>query len=126
MLILNFSHPITSEQQEQIQELTSKEITEIIDIPAKFDNDKPYPEQVRSLLDPLGIESKQWQTVPIVINPPSYNFAAVTLLAELHGRTGHFLPVIRIRPVPDSTPVRYEIAEIIDLHNVRNQARQKR
>jgi hypothetical protein len=128
MLILNFSHPITKKQRQQLQEMTGEEINEgnIIDIKAHFNNEESYPEQVCALLEPLGITPEQWQTVPMMINPPSYNFAAVTLIAELHGRCGYFLPVIRIRPVPDSTPTRYEVAEIINLKDVRDAARQSR
>jgi len=110
----------------QIEALTGKKITEIIDIPTQFNNDEPYPKQVLDLLAPLGINAEEWQTVPFLINPPSYNFGAVTLLAELHGRTGHFLPVIRVRPVPNSTPRRFEVAEIINLQTVRDLARQSR
>ena len=61
-----------------------------------------------------------------MINPPSYNFGAATLIAELHGRTGYFLPIIRIRPEPDSTPRRFEVAEIINLQAVRDEARESR
>ena len=47
-------------------------------------------------------------------------------LAELHGRMGYYPPVVRLRPVPDSLPPRYEVAEILNLQAVRDDARRKR
>ncbi len=53
-------------------------------------------------------------------------FCRPTLLAELHGRMGYFPAIVRIRPVVDSLPPRYEVAEIINLQNVRETARRFR
>ncbi len=47
-------------------------------------------------------------------------------MAELHGRTGHFPASIRIRPVSEVTPPRYEVAEVINLQQVRENAREQR
>ena len=58
--------------------------------------------------------------------PPALNFAAVTLIAHLHGRMGYFPPIVRTRPVPDALPPRFEVAEIINLQDVRQRARRKR
>lgn len=64
--------------------------------------------------------------MPVLLFPPTYNFAAMTLLAELHGRMGYFPAILRIRPVSESLPPRYEVAEIIKLQEVRAEARTKR
>ncbi len=96
------------------------------DIPAHFDNAQPFPEQIRRLADDIGLTSEEWQTLPILLVPPAYNFAAMTLLAELHGRMGYFPAIVRIRPILDSLPPRYEVAEIINLQNVRETARRLR
>jgi len=48
---------------------------------------------------------------------------AVTLLAYLHGLMGYFPAVIRLRPVEGSTPPQYEVAEVINLQAVREEAR---
>jgi hypothetical protein len=50
----------------------------------------------------------------------------VTLLAELHGRMGHFPAVLRLRPVPDSNPPQFEVAEVINLQEVRDETRKRR
>jgi hypothetical protein len=52
--------------------------------------------------------------------------AAFVLLAELHGRIGHFPALIRLRPLPGSTPTTYEVAELINLQAIREDARRRR
>lgn len=126
MLLINLSHPLTDDQRVQIETLTGEPTTEVRHIPAHFDNAQTYPEQIRALVDEIGLTPEEWQTTPILLNPPSYNFAALALLAELHGRMGYFPAIIRIRPLPDSTPPRYDVAEIINLQAMRDAAREKR
>ncbi|OQA39911.1 MAG: hypothetical protein BWY52_03004 [Chloroflexi bacterium ADurb.Bin325] len=58
--------------------------------------------------------------------PPSLNFIAVALLAELHGRMGYFPTCVRLRPVAGSTPPRFEVAELLPLNEVREAARRRR
>ena len=48
------------------------------------------------------------------------------MLAELHGRLGYFPPVLRLRPVEGALPPRFEVAEILNLQDVRDAARAKR
>jgi hypothetical protein len=79
-----------------------------------------------ALVDSVDLAPSDWQTQPLLVVPPSLNFIAVTLLAELHGRMGYFPPVVRLRPVAGSTPTRYEVAEIINLQQVRDEARSRR
>jgi len=74
----------------------------------------------------VGLSPVEWQTLPFLINPPSLNVIAVTLIAELHGRMGHFPAIVRLRPVADSVPTRYEVAEVINLQAVRDTARSQR
>ncbi|MCS7301391.1 MAG: CRISPR-associated protein Csx15 [Fimbriimonadales bacterium] len=51
---------------------------------------------------------------------------AATLLAELHGRMGYFPPVLRLRPVEGAVPPRFEVAEILNLQQIRDTARSQR
>jgi hypothetical protein len=62
----------------------------------------------------------------LLINPPSLSAIAVLVLAELHGRMGYFPSIIRLRPVPGSMPPQFEVAEILNLHSVREKARLER
>ncbi|MGQ9628541.1 MAG: CRISPR-associated protein Csx15 [Anaerolineae bacterium] len=126
MILLNFSHPLTSEQLAQIEELTGQKVAEVRHVPIQFDHQRPFAPQVKELAEACELTSEEWQTRPILIVPPSLNFIACVLLAELHGRMGYFPPIVRLRPVEGSIPARYEVAEIINLQEVRDKARARR
>jgi len=81
---------------------------------------------VRELADSMGLTSAEWQQAPLLVNPPALSAVAVTLLAELHGRMGYFPPAVRLCPVEDALPPRYQVAEIINLQQQRNDARRQR
>lgn len=126
MLLLNFSHPLTSEHLQQIEALTGQKVERVIEVPSQIDPQQPLLPQVIALADQTKLSPKEWQTLPLLINPPSLNFIAITLLAELHGRCGYFPTHLRMRPVAQSIPPRYEVAELLDLQAVRDKARLRR
>jgi hypothetical protein len=126
MHLLNFAHPLTDEQQQQIEQLADRPIDRIIDLPTQIDTGQPLGPQVVALADRAGLSPRDWQTLPLLINPPALNYIAVTLLAELHGRCGYFPACVRLQPVPDSVPPRYEVVEILDLQKMRDEARKRR
>jgi hypothetical protein len=78
------------------------------------------------MADQVGLSPAEWQMLPILVNPPSLNFIAVALLAELHGRCGYFPTHLRLRPVQGSMPPQYEVAEVLDLQATRDAARRRR
>ena len=98
----------------------------VIAVKTQFDNNCPFAEQVEELVSSVGLSPQEWQTSPIVIHPPALNFIAVTLLAYLHGLMGYFPAVIRLRPVGGGVSPRYEVAEVINLQEVRDKARKVR
>ncbi|MEZ4522953.1 MAG: CRISPR-associated protein Csx15 [Thermomicrobiales bacterium] len=118
MIIINFSHPLTDDQLQAIERAGGESIQRVIAAPAHFHEDEPYLDQIRDLVRHVGLSSHQWQTEPILINPPAYAPIAVSLQTYLHGLAGGFLPVIRLRPVLDSPVRRYEFAEILDLQGL--------
>ncbi|RLE28551.1 hypothetical protein DRJ27_05885 [Candidatus Acetothermia bacterium] len=126
MIVLNFAHPLTEEQILRLEEITGEKVEEIREFKVSFDNAKPFAEQVKELVDGCDMTPMDWQTKRILIVPPSLNFIAVTLIAELHGRMGYFPPIVRIRPVEGAVPPKFEVAEIIDLQAVRDRARKER
>jgi hypothetical protein len=126
MLLLNFAHPITPDQLAAIEALTGQAVARIIDIPSQVDVQQPLGPQVTAMADAAGLTSVQWQTEPLLVNPPALNFSAAALLAELHGRMGYFPPLVRLRPLAGSLPRRFEVAEIMDLQSLREAARQLR
>ncbi|MBV9230779.1 MAG: hypothetical protein JOZ18_15835, partial [Chloroflexi bacterium] len=88
MLVLNFSHPLTSEHKTQIEALAGRPIDEIRIIPVQIDQVKPLEPQIVAIVDAAQLSSEEWQTRSLLINPPGYAPAAFMLLAELHGRIG--------------------------------------
>jgi len=126
MIIVNFTHPLTDAQLAQIAALTKAEPARVIQAMAQFDDQQPYAAQAADLVAQVDLSPEEWQTTPILVVPPALNFIAALVLAELHGRMGYFPAVVRLRPVPDAVPRRYEVAEILDLQGVRDAARHAR
>lgn len=126
MILLNFSHPLTPEQKAQIEAITKNPLETVIALPIHFDQDKPFLPQLREILKAVTFTPEEWQTAPIIVNLPSYNYIAALTLAELHGRMGYFPPILRLKPVEGAIPPRFEVAEIINLQAVRDEARRLR
>ncbi len=126
MILLNYSHPLTPAQKSQVEALTGQPVEQVIDQPVQFDPDQPFQPQLLALMARLPLDALTLQTAQIVVNPPSLNFITALLLAELHGRMGYFPPVLRLRPVANSLPPRYEAAEVLNLQAVRDGARTTR
>ena len=125
MLILNFTHPLTDDQKAQIKALAGAHIEEIRTIPVQIDQSEALEPQVAALVNMVGLSSQEWQTRPLLINPPGYAPAAFVLLAELHGRIGHFPSLVRLRSKHGAVTV-YEVAELLNLQTIRDAARERR
>jgi len=126
IVVINFAHPLTEAQCAQIAAQTGAAVPRVIDIPVQADPGQPFAPQAAALVDAAGLSAAAWQTLPLIINPPGLAPLAATLLAELHGRLGYFPTLLRIRPVADSLPTRYEVAELLNLQAIREQARRQR
>ena len=126
MLLLNFAHPLTADQVKKIEDITSQPVERVLEVHTQIDAQQPLIPQVVALADQVGFSTRAWQTQTCLVNPPSLNFITAALLAELHGRCGYFVPIVRLRPVAESLPPRYEVAEIINLQAIRDAARSQR
>ncbi|GAC1697324.1 MAG: CRISPR-associated protein Csx15 [Ktedonobacteraceae bacterium] len=122
MLILNFTHPLTDEHKAQIELLADIPIDDIYTIPVQINQSEPLEPQIRAIVDAVHLTSEEWQTRSLLINPPGYAPAAFVLLAELHGRIGHFPTLIRLRPKAGPM-TSYEVAELLNLQTIRETAR---
>ncbi len=89
-------------------------------------------EQVRNSLEEAERAPKadgtgqDWQTAPLLVSLPELSTIAAAVLAELHGRMGYFPPVIRRRRIGGSPRVVFEVAEIVNLQELREEARLRR
>ncbi len=125
MILLNYSHPLTEEQHAQLAALLGQS-PQVRRIAVQIDQAQPLAEQISALVDAAGLAPDDWQTTPLLINLPGFAPAAAALLAELHGRIGFFPSIVRLRPVAGSLPTAYEVAELLNLQTLREQARLRR
>lgn len=125
MLLLNFTHPLTAFQRGQIEMMAGTPIEEVRLARVQINQEERLEPQIAALIDGVGLSSEEWQTRPLLVNPPGYAPAAFVLLTELHGRMGHFPSFIRLRPKSGPVPD-YEVAELLNLQAVRESARERR
>lgn len=126
MTIVNFSHPLTAEQRLQIEMIAGGTSERVIDVPTHFDEDQPFADQVVTLVARSGLSAEEWETLPIVVNLPSYGPIVAVLLAYIHGLCGHFPTVIRLRPGSGTSVTKFDLGELINLQSVRLQGRKRR
>lgn len=122
ILVLNFAHPLTVQQQAQIEELSKTTIENIVTIATLINEDEFLEPQIASLIEAVDQSIQDWHKRDIFINPPGYAPAAFLLLAEIHGRIGHFPTFIRMRPIHGSVTT-YEVIELLNLQTIRDAAR---
>lgn len=115
MILLNFAHPISSVLQDQIEARITERVY-IAQITVQLDLDKPFADQIVALVEQANLTPEDWQTEKLLINPPGLAPATACILAEIHGRTGYFPTILRLKQSQDV----WTLAEIIDLHIVRN------
>ncbi|MGH8884230.1 MAG: CRISPR-associated protein Csx15 [Egibacteraceae bacterium] len=120
-LVCNFSHPLTHAHVEQLEALLGVPVDAVIERPTVFDPGTPFAEQARRLVDAVGLSVAEWQTRPIVVHLPGHSVIAALVLAELHGRTGGFPAVLRLRRLEPLNE--FTVAELIDLQAVREAGR---
>lgn len=126
LIILNFSHPITAEQQAQVERLAGQPVERVIEVSVQIDHDAPLAPQIAALAEATGLSPEEWQTLPLIVNLPSLALAAGALLVELHGRMGHFPTVLHLRPQTRGATTVYEMASLENLQALRDAARLRR
>jgi len=124
MLILNYSHPLTIGQLVQIEHMAKQSIAEVRNIKTHFDQTKPFAPQIKALIEASNLTddelNQEEMYVPLFIVPPALNFITAGLLAMFYGEIGYLPNCIRLHPIPNSTPPRFEVAEIMRLQAWRN------
>jgi hypothetical protein len=125
LLLLNYSHPLGAADLAMVAAACGA-MPEILDLAVTVDRARPLGDVARDLADAAGLSAEEWQTRPLLLNPPALAPVALALIAELHGRRGGFPAMLNVRPVEGSTPTRYELAEVLNLQNIRDAARDRR
>lgn len=124
--VVNFSHPLTREQITAFERLSGWHVGPIVSVPTHCDLSRSFAEQAACLVDAAGLTAEQWQSHRLAIVPPSLSPIACLVIAEIHGRAGYFVPVVRLRPRTGALPPVFELAEILDVQGQREAARARR
>ncbi|MBN1220834.1 MAG: hypothetical protein JXM69_18070 [Anaerolineae bacterium] len=127
-LVLNFSaHPIMPSQRQAIRTAMNWPTLEVIDAGlGNVPEDKDFVAEAINHLERIDLLPSEWQIFPMVVVPAGYAPVWSVLLAELHGRLGYFPDMVRLRPTLVEAEEKYEVAQIVSLREIRNQARAKR
>ncbi len=127
-LALNFSgHPVPQGQQQAIKTRMGWPKLEVIDVAmGTVAEDESFLKNALRKVDGIDLLPNEWQTTPLVVIPSGYSPLWSALLAEIHGRLGHFPDVVRLRRTPQGERETFEVAEILDLRDIRHLARTKR
>jgi len=127
-IVLNFSgHPVLSGQRKDIQNNMGWPSIEVLDVSmGTVSEDENFLKTAIRKVDDIDLLPNEWQTYPLVVIPSGYAPLWSALLAEVHGRLGHFPDVVRLRPSPQGEKEKFEVAEILDLRDIRHRARAKR
>ncbi len=126
MILLNFSHPLTPAQITRIEALAEQPVARVVEVHSQIDPQQPLGPQITALVDSAGLTPEQWQSEPLLVNLPSLNYSTALVMAELHGRMGHFPSCVRLRPVPNTVSPQFEVAELLNLQATRDAARRQR
>lgn len=125
MLLLNLSHPLTTDQLATVQRLCGSE-PELRSLTHHMLPDETPTGVAQQLIDRFGLSSEEWQTRQLLINLPGHAALAAAVLAELHGRCGYFPTVLVIRQRPGSVPPQFDVTELLNLQEQRDSARRRR
>jgi len=122
--VLNFTRPLNERQRDRIEQMVGYRISRMIEVATHFVNDQDFASQAERFVEQVGLSAHDWQTLPILVNPPGYTPGALCLISELHGRMGYFPTIIRLRPTQGGLEA-FEVAEIIHLRALRLAASQR-
>jgi hypothetical protein len=124
--VVNFSHPFTAAQINAFMGLSGSVVDRVVPVPTHFNHERSFAAQAAELVDAAGLTVEQWQSCRLAIVPPALGSIACLVIAEIHGRAGYFVPLVRMRPREGAVPPVFEVAEILDVQGQRDAARARR
>jgi hypothetical protein len=116
MVILNFSHPLTLEQIEQLKEKLHVSTFTVETVPVQIDQTQPLTPQIEQLmhfLTTLHVSADK-----VILHLPGFAPAAACVIAQFYHMTERWPRFIRLTPVHAVGQTRYDIFEIVDLEEV--------
>jgi len=127
-LVMNFSgHTVLPGQKKKIEKLMQWTSCDVINVIfGNIPEDHNFATTIIQAVEGTSLSPEEWQTTPLVVIPPGYSAIWSVVLAELHGRLGYFPDVVRLRPAPSGSAEKFEVAEILNLGEIRHLSRHKR
>jgi hypothetical protein len=126
-VVLNFSsRSLLPEQRQAILEARKWDRLYEFNAFQVIAQDENFEANIIKSIEAIPLNSEEWQTYPILLVPGGYAPLWAIVLAELHGRIGHFPDMVNLRPSSDETAKKFEVGGIVDLQNIRNEAQKKR
>ncbi len=127
-LIMNFSgHPVLSGQIATINKMLEWPSSEVIDVQVgTIAEDNKFISNILNVIEKIDLSPEQWQSANIVVIAAGYSAIWSVLLAGMHGRLGYFPDVVHLRPAYAVSNEKFEVAEIMNLREVRHLSREKR
>ena len=128
LLLLNLYHLLSAQQIEELNKLLGKVDLMIETIAIQFSESDDYLPQVIELIKKCNDLVNQYGVDPeeVLLIPPAQNFIAVTFIAFWHGFYGFFPAIVRIRKSLGETIPGFEVAEVLNLSDIREIARESR
>jgi hypothetical protein len=109
MIIVNFGHPITAKQQEQITRLAGP-IDRIIDVSSQINMTQPLAPQITEIIQKAGLTDQEWQQA--IINLPALSTSTYLFLHWYVTQFGRWPRVLRIIS-SGTTPPDFIVSEIL-------------
>ena len=127
-LILNFSgHPVLAGHIATINTIREWPSSTVINVPVgTIKEDRKFVSNVLQVIENIDLSPEEWQTKNIVVIAAGYSTIWSVLLAGMHGRLGYFPDVALFRPTSGVAKEKFEVAEIMNLREVRHTSRHKR
>jgi len=88
--------------------------------------DHNFVPSIEKSVEKIPLSPEEWQSIPVVVIPSGYSQIWSVVMAELHGRLGYFPDVVRLRFSSSISNEKFEVAEIMNLREVRHNSRDKR
>lgn len=125
--LLNFTRTFQDQQIKQLEDELDCFIEHVWpNTKANFDLNTPLEPQIKNMVDGLGFTPEEWEEAGhFVVSLPGLPEPAAVLIAELHGRMGYFPTIVRRHKDDRDDSGVYVLAEIINLSNIRDKARNR-